>query len=496
MPNFSNRILYPVSVLLTVCAYLINVNGLNEVSIVVVTVGVLLTLLNTEKGCQFFFIMALAFGDYTFNYVYGTGGSQTASLGGIYMATIGGSTLMVYWGLLTLGLIFIKKANWVASSLWSKRIFKILGVMFISSIVGFTINLIIGGKYVLTAASSDVAFYIYIVLGFLVISVIVKNRRDLKRYFNVFLLVLLTHLIITIIASYITSLQSLIFTFFSGSGVYYDTVLLVFLLFFLKERKKVQSVNISPTVIFSGLIIVLLFLFVVPSRGKMIALGLCFLIYSIYSRQWKLLFIMPVCFLAAIYLVKLINPNFYQAFLFKFSTINPYAEASNSSTIRLIELKNIIGELFSNPYYLIFGKGLGGFFQTDFASFASVHLGTHSYPAGWIAEGKFYRPHGTIIYLLLKNGLVMTIVFYYAIFQLFRKGTKLFKNKIHSYSKIIAISFLFCLPVLSLIIFSAKLQIMFGMMLGFIFLALKITNKDRKTLVQSAPNPSVVTQQI
>lgn len=486
MQSKRNSIIYVIAILSTIIAYWINVKSLTNISVIIVVSGVIISIFDIKRGCQFFFLAALVFSDYTFESVVGSPDiGQSVSLGGIYMANMGGATLMVYWALLNVILMFIKRGGWAINKIRTSAIMKILVIIFLFSIIGFAINLVIGGLDVLRTAISDVRMYVNIILGFLTVLLIVTDRNDIKKYFNVFALVLLTELVITIASSYFTSQNRIIHTFFSGTETYYNGVLFLFLLLLLKERKKVAEIHISPIFIISALLIVLLFLFVVPSRGRMIALGFPVLVYLICAKRWKLLISIPVFLFLAIYLVQLINPRFYDYFLWKFSTFDPNAAGADSSAVRKVEMINIFGELFTNPYYLFLGKGLGGFFQTGFMNFTGVSLGTSSYPAEWIAEGKFYKPHGTLLYLLLKNGVVMTCLFYYYIIRLFTKGIKVFKNKVHSYNKIIALSFLISLPAVSVIIFSSKLQIMFGMMIGFISLALQFMHYEETRLNES-----------
>jgi hypothetical protein len=330
---------------------------------------------------------------------------------------------------------------------------------------------------VVQTAFSDIRIYVNVFLGYLTILFIVENKEDLKKYFNVFVLILLTQLTITIVSSYFISQVKSINTFYSGTETYLMSVPFLYFLFLLKRKNSGIRHSISPIFLFIGLLIVVLFIFVVPSRGRMIAFAFPLILYLFYSQKWQYAILFPILVLLAIYFVQLINPNFYNYFLWKFTTFNPSAENADSSRTRYVELVNILNELCSNPYYFFFGKGFGGYFQAHFLGFQGVALGDSSFPQSWIAEGKFYKPHGTWLYFILKYGVVMTIILYYNIGALFLKAWKRFKSAPQNLFVIIGLCFLFNLPGLSIIMFSSKLQILFGLLTGFLYLSIYFTNK-------------------
>jgi hypothetical protein len=419
----------------------------------------------------------LIFSDYTFEGVMGE--NDVTSLGGIYMSTIGSSTLMVYWALINIFLLFIKKIGWIINNLKGKRIFTVLIITFFFSIFGFIYNVTTPANLVVQTAFSDVRIYVNVFLGFLTISFIVESRNDLIKYFNSIILVLLTQLAITIIASYAVSRIQTIYTFYSGTETYLLSLPFLYFLFLIQQKKRNPANSSIPTLfLIGGMLIVILFLFVVPSRGRIFALIFPLAIYLVYSKKWQYVLLFPLLVIASIYLVHLINPNFYNYFLWKLTTFNPHAENADSSRMRYVEFLNIIGEVSSNPYYFIFGKGFGGYFQTDFFGLGSFSLGRGSFPQPWINEGKFYKPHGSWLYFILKFGIVMTVFFYYYVYKLFSDAWKTFKKLPFNFIRIIGLCFLFNLPNLSIIMFSSKLQILFGVLIGFLYLSLKYSKKQ------------------
>src|SRR5690606_4127007 len=299
-------------------------------------------------------------------------------------------------------LLAFKKGGWALKQINSNPIFKILLITLGFSIVGFGINLTSSANDLLNSAISDIRIYINTGLGFLTVSLIIDDRSKLKKFFNAFVLILLTQAALTIIFSYFYSKSYLIYTFFSGSETYYNGIIVLYFISLLQAKKIRPTIRYNSLLVLMGVFVIILFLFVVPSRGRILALAVPLLLFLLYTKSWKLVVIIPILVAVALSIVDIINPNFYKYFLWKTSTFNPMAEGAESSRIRYIELVNILGELFSNPYHLIFGKGLGGYFETHFMTFSGIKLGDGSYPEKWIQEGKYYKPHGTYLYFLLK----------------------------------------------------------------------------------------------
>jgi hypothetical protein len=486
-----NNLFYLACIISTVAAYFINVGDYVVLSVIVTLIGTVISAIDIKKGCVFFFIMALAFSDFTYEGVLDA--DNEATFGGIYMANLGGGTIMVFWAIINFGLIFVHKGNWASQRLKENKIFLVLVISFFASIVGFACNITTTANLVLQTAVSDVRLYVNVFLGFLTLLIIVRKMSDLVKYFNAFILILLTQIIIVIVSSYNISQVKTIYTFFSGTETYLIGIMMLYFLFLLKQHKKQFNTQAPKLLLIIGLFIVILFLFIVPSRGRIIALLFAMLLYLIYSQKWQYAIVAPIFIVLAIYVVQIINPNFYNAFLFKISTFDPDAEGADSSKVRYIEAVNILGELFTNPYYLVFGKGFGGYFGTEFMSYRGIPLGVGSYSPAWIAEGKFYKPHGTWLFLLLKNGFIMACTFYYYVFNMLVKGWRFFKKAPQSIYKIIGLCVLFILPYVSVIMFSSKLQIMFGMLVAFSYLAIRFAimdaqNKLSQQIVNIQPN--------
>lgn len=84
----------------------------------------------------------------------------------------------------------------------------------------------------------------------------------------------------------------------------------------------------------------------------------------------------------------------------------------HSTAVRLIELINIWETLQKSPLTFLFGRGAGGYF-TD-SSFPFPYLTVTDYSPDQRSSHKFYRPHNSPGYVLLKYGLIGT-TFWFAI---------------------------------------------------------------------------------
>jgi hypothetical protein len=80
---------------------------------------------------------------------------------------------------------------------------------------------------------------------------------------------------------------------------------------------------------------------------------------------------------------------------------------SRSPYIRVAEFLNIFDNGMHNPFFLLFGRGYGGYFTDSLHLYYSgIDLGYGDYAAENILLGKFARPHSVYPSALLANGLI------------------------------------------------------------------------------------------
>ncbi|APG65042.1 hypothetical protein LPB136_06575 [Tenacibaculum todarodis] len=470
---------YLYAIIITIVAYIINDSNIKAASIALFLFGAVLSIVNVKKGLLFFFFISLAFSDFTFEGVFGAGsGEEGAKLGGVYMASFGGLTIMVLWSLILFIVLFSKKIAFSIKKINSNFFFKIFIIVFVFSFLGMVFNVTSSANYAVQTAFSDVRIFVNTIVGFLTIHVLVNSKKELIVFFNCFVIILVTQLAITIVSSYIISSTRTISNFFSGTESYLAGVIFLYVLMNLINNKGVGIFK-RKLFLISVMLIIILFSLIVASRGRLLGLVVAILIYMVFSKKIGYVLLLPVLMLASINIVELINPNFYNYFMWKINTFNP--GEGDSSRVRYISLINIMYELLENPYYLVFGKGLGGYFEAIHMPF-DIALGKGSFNLKWIAEGKFYKPHGIIMYSLLKYGLVMSSILFFSVGQYVSKN--LFKSfrQADNILKYISIALLINIPFIFITMFSSKLQIMFGMVVAFAQISItlmKIEKKDR-----------------
>ena len=185
------------------------------------------------------------------------------------------------------------------------------------------------------------------------------------------------------------------------------------------------------------------------------------------------------------------NPNMYDFISWKLMSFFPSNEGSTnaSSSVRLIELKNIWHEQWISFYKLFVGAGWGGYFTSAYTSFNANILGTTSYPPEWIVRDQFFQPHGTWLHILLKYGLLGLIMFYGSL--VFYCWRHIFNKTIYSIEsskstgsawtlRYIEIVLSIILPISCLIIYTSKLQVL----TGFFLAMLSCSGKEIKSLVK------------
>jgi len=481
------KLIYLLSIVLPIISDIINKGNLVSLSIIIIVLGILMLLFNTRIGAIYFFLMALSFSDFTFEGVFSVDGEDTANLGGIYMGSIGGSTLMVYWSLITLLILLFRKGNIYIKIIGLSPLLKVFLTCLFFSLVGMTFNLIIGGNFVVQTIVSDIRIFVNVFLGYFIIMEICKNQTSITTYFISFNIIIITQCIITIYSSYVISSQRVIYNFFGGTESYYLGFVLLFLMMVFSKKHFKYSFFSNKFIVFFSMFVILLFLFVVASRGKILGVAIVVIIYLIYERKLGYVLLIPILLLLVFETVYVINPNFMSYFMWKITTVNPLEDGGESSRIRYISLLNIISEQLTNPYYFLFGKGLGGYFEASYFSFNSL-LGEGSFNKAWIKEGKFYKPHGIFLYSLLKFGTVMTTVMFIVMFKYVIKVLSFAKKRSRSLMSnnriyyIILVTSAICIPYIYIVMYSSKLQIMFGLTLGFITLSFFNTSNNSQTL--------------
>ena len=105
--------------------------------------------------------------------------------------------------------------------------------------------------------------------------------------------------------------------------------------------------------------------------------------------------------------------------------VRSFQSVSDGLSPRAVEMKNILVRADENMFKALFGGGLGSFFNEKPYKFRSWQLNESAFTQGELKSGKFYKPHTTFSWLILKFGFLgLTIVMFFyatAIYRMFVK---------------------------------------------------------------------------
>lgn len=85
---------------------------------------------------------------------------------------------------------------------------------------------------------------------------------------------------------------------------------------------------------------------------------------------------------------------------------NSLDEVDRSPYIRLATFLNIIDNNITHPFYLLFGRGYGGYFTDSLHLFNAIILDEGAFPDDMINSGRFATAHDTFAVVPLLNGLL------------------------------------------------------------------------------------------
>lgn len=260
---------------------------------------------------------------------------------------------------------------------------------------------------------NDLYYFVFILCNVLILfnlNVTEKQFRDIRLIF-----------IAGVLASPFISLMA---PFFGVSKMYggLETLPGIALLFFVplfstyssKLDKNVKSLKII------GILAILIVIFFKPSGKELIIIAFIPLLllyqYAIHYKIKKIFFFVPIFIIIFVILVSTLPSRLFanQLFSIKFtealSLLNifnwirdPY-QLPPSPRFRVIEFLNILKANFENIFFVLFGRGFGGFFSFDYYPLHVIEAS--AFDLDQLTRGLFYRPHESLNVILLKHGLI------------------------------------------------------------------------------------------
>jgi hypothetical protein len=370
--------------------------------------------------------------------------------------TLDGIIGSVFFSIISIFFIFIIVVNFSRISEFKieadSLIVKLMLFALIGSCVG-VFNLVDNPRMYL----SDLSYFLTIIFGFYIIKITCLNNKANLVDITEFIVVLLVIKMSVVLFDYFFWAGELI-TLKTGSDAYVICVLP--LLYYALNSIKGRTSPLNIIFVFL-VILVTFYLIVTASRGKVIVFFLSIISIFYMEKNFKLLWYSMISVIFVWVSLSFINSNYINYFLWKISSFGANADTGESSLVRLYSLYNILYEQYESVYPFFIGKGFGSYFSSYNFPFP-IALDDQAFNSEWIASDKFYKPHTTIMFLLLKIGLLpMILIYINALYSAikFRAQGSLFLSG--SYR-----SFYFLSPILMLVNFTSKLQFLTGVIIG------------------------------
>ena len=182
------------------------------------------------------------------------------------------------------------------------------------------------------------------------------------------------------------------------------------------------------------LCVILLFSLFSPARWDIIIMSFSFVLFIMITKKFAVSVCLGILALMALvgtfYFVQLYNSRLTDFFLWKLMDFSLTNKLSDSGSLRIFELRNIIAQNGYNPLYWLLGKGGSGYFTfQDYTPDFFHILDLKSYQYYELEKGIFYHPHMFINHFLLKFGLVGFFIYIYISYKIFFMSVKLFKQR-------------------------------------------------------------------
>ena len=165
-----------------------------------------------------------------------------------------------------------------------------------------------------------------------------------------------------------------------------------------------------------------------------------------------------------------LNPDLgrYAAFKIR-SAVDVYSGGYVSSFgVRYFSLLNILAEGWEHAT-LLFGTGAGGFFTDRFYPFTSDLLPSAAFPDDWIASGQLFKPHGAVLVLLLKVGIIGLIIYLGGLLRIWVFYFSSVRGIINRQSAFVvnaSMALLCVMPMLAYKAFTPKLQLLLAVVIA------------------------------
>jgi hypothetical protein len=401
---------------------------------------------------------------------------ETGGFTSVHATTLGPFTLMVYW---TLFMLFVL----ILYYLTKQRSFKLqrmdkymLGLILLfagAGAIGVGNLLQFPREYM-----QDASYIINMAIFYFFIRIAIKERSQLKQIVS---LLVLAYGVKTLVALpyYFLGIgspagQNVKVIFESGRNLMGLVFFLCLaLLLYLPKMRRQYKVLLSLFALTS-----LFNLITYASRGNILLFGISFFLFVIFGSHNKVGKILKVrlktvisvglIILLSIGIVSAMRPGALHYVEWKVRSlfdVNIEAERLSSVSVRVLEFQNIWHHLLEQGT-ILWGEGLGGWFDDSYHPYSRSLLGGSAYPDEDILMGKIFKPHGIQFVVLLKMGIIGLFLYFFIMLLFFKESYVVFRRSTRSFWLAIALAILVSLPVFFYKNFTSKIQVFFGIVLA------------------------------
>lgn len=448
--NYKYFLLMPLGYII---AYIIQYWGLTPLVYLIFFGGIVLTIVKPKQGVYFWILILLIFDDIPFNL------KTETQFSSIFTETIGGQTLTKILSLLFVGLI-AHRIIITRKLIIGNQFVKIFGLLFLIAIIT---GIVKGNVNFINPFITDFRFFLNFIIGFYLVVYFLNEKFE--KLIPIMSIVFIVKTISLIILSITIAKTQKLYTITADTGSYLGVFVNLFFLYLISHQKKFKIYG------YIGLFLGFLLLGISASRGRFIILAMAIFLYLFAIRKTKYFPFIVGGAASILLIIPFVSPEMYDFLIWKLTSFKPEEGTGESSFVRFVEYINILHHNFTSTSSFLVGEGLGGYWTSEYFFYPFDLKGTTSYPNDWIRNDRFFKPHGIVQFLFLKNGFVGAMVFYTSLLLLFLKSWRnYFKNiKINNHITFMNIILTAGMIPFYLVAFSAKLQLMGGVLFGIFY---------------------------
>lgn len=437
--------------------------------------GLILPLINIRWGLYYYLIINILSDD-TPRFLSLV---ETKNFTSVHFTTLGPFTLMVYWTLFMLFVLLIyyfTKQRPFRTQRMDKYMFGLILLFLVAGAIGADNLVQFPREYI-----QDASYIVNMVIFYLFVRIAINREEQLRRIISLIIICFGMKTVVALVYYYLgigTPVgRNIRVIYESGRNllglIFFLCLSLSLYLPEMKLRHKAFLMLFGFATLFN--------LVTYASRGNLLLAGIGGVLFlgvvgmarfraAVRARYVIMVLLLAVATLVAIDYMRPGALNFVWWKLRTLAEVNPLhieSYTSYSPSTRVIEAINIF-YLELERGSILWGEGLGGWFNDRYYPFPFEILGGSAYPDEHILMGKLFKPHGTELVVFLKTGLLGTLVYYFIMLLFFKETYIIFKNTDDKFWKAVVLGTFVFLPLFFYKNYTSKLQVFFGIALAIV----------------------------